>query len=336
MPQAVLEKYLKLFEAGDETGRHPKSIGIGMDSAVVPLKRHNLNLVQSVDFFYPLIDDPYLMGKIALANVVSDIYATGVATIDRLEMIISAPTEFTDAQRDVIVPLIIKGFKDAAAAANCTVHVPRITINPWCIIGGIASAVCHEKEIIFPNNARAGDALILTKPLGTQLATNALIWLKDKSSEWEKLLAAGVTEAEVCETFGRAVDSMAHLNRTAAQLMHKFQGHAATDVTGFGLLGHASNLASFQSQNLDFYIEILPVIRGVLKIAQTLGRTQKLLTGNAVETSGGLLIALPVENSKAFCKEYHAKTKFNAWLVGYVEEGTKQVQLREDVEILEV
>lgn len=85
--------------------------GIGMDSAVIPLGKHDLSLVQTVDFFYPLLDDPYTMGRIALANVVSDVYAVGVTEIDRVSMILSASTEFNEQETDVVASRIAAGFR---------------------------------------------------------------------------------------------------------------------------------------------------------------------------------------------------------------------------------
>ena len=82
-----------------------------MDSAVIPLNKFGLSLVQTVDFFYPLVDDPYLMGKIALANVVSDVYAVGVTNIDKITMILSASTELTEKECGIVMPMIIKGFR---------------------------------------------------------------------------------------------------------------------------------------------------------------------------------------------------------------------------------
>lgn len=119
-----------------------------MDSAVIPLARHGLSLVQSVDFFYPLVDDPYMMGRIAFANMSSDIYATGVTTLDKITMVLSAPTEFTDKQRDIVVPLMIRGFMDAAKSVGSSVRMGNIAVNPWCIIGGVATSVCTKEEII--------------------------------------------------------------------------------------------------------------------------------------------------------------------------------------------
>lgn len=118
-----------------------------MDSAVIPLK-HGLSMVQSVDFFYPLVDDPYTMGKIAFANMSSDIFATGVTTLDKVSLILSCPIDFTEKQREVVMPLMIQGFSDAAKTLDIVVPKSSIAWNPWCIIGGVATSICTSKEII--------------------------------------------------------------------------------------------------------------------------------------------------------------------------------------------
>lgn len=307
-----------------------------MDSAVIPLSRHNMFLVQTVDFFYPLIDDPYIMGKIALANVVSDVYATGVTKIDKLRMIISAPTEFTEEQRDVIIPLMIKGFKDSASNCNVKVDVGSVSINPWCIVGGIATSVCLEDEIIFPNQVIDGDVLVLTKPLGTQLATNSYIWKQEISSEWIKLQENGITIEDCDLMYHQAINSMSFLNKIAAELMHKYSAHGATDVTGFGLLGHAENLANFQQNNVSFELDTLPIIKNVMRISKILGREVKLLAGKAVETSGGLLIAMPHDKAHDFCNDFMEQSKMKAWIIGKVVAGKKDASMAKEVKIIEV
>lgn len=125
------------------------NLGSGMDCAVIPCFRHkNLFMVQTIDFFYPLVDDPRDMGRIALSNVLSDLYAVGVTAIDRLKVIISTSTEFSDVERDIVLPLIIEGFKESAQLASCRLVFNSVSINPWCIIGGIATSICQKQEII--------------------------------------------------------------------------------------------------------------------------------------------------------------------------------------------
>jgi selenide, water dikinase len=132
----------------DDDGHDNKTVGIGMDSAIIPLAGKDLYLVQTVDFFYPLIDDPVLMGRIALANVVSDVYAVGVTCLDRLKLLLTTSTEFSDKERDVVVPLIVRGFLEAAQEAGCKVDIDHVSLNPWIVVGGIATSVCKEDEII--------------------------------------------------------------------------------------------------------------------------------------------------------------------------------------------
>lgn len=315
-------------------------IGSGMDCAVIPLKRHpNIRLIQTVDFFYPLVNDPYTMGKIALANVVSDVYAVGVTEFDKIDMVLSAPTELAEEERNIIMPLIMKGFRDAASNAKCSPTIKHSVINPWCMLGGIASAVVSKDEVIMPSNAKAGDHLVLTKPLGTQLATNAYLWLCDKTEKHTELLKH-FTEEDIILAFKMAVKSMTYLNRNAALLMHKYEAHAATDVTGFGLLGHAQNLAEFQKDELKFVIEKLPIIKNILGFAEKLNYTYaKLKAGKSVETSGGLLIAMPASASEGFCEEFNKITngEQSAWIVGHVAESSKrEAVLCENPELLEI
>ncbi|BFF91222.1 selenide water dikinase 2 [Drosophila madeirensis] len=284
-----------------------------MDCAVVPLKRHGGGeylLAQTVDFFYPLVNDPEVLGGITLANVLSDLYAVGVTEIDSLEMIISVSTEFTDKQRDIVTSLILQGFRKALARngySRINLKLRQLKLNPWCIIGGVATSVCVKDEIVFPTNGRAGDALF--------------------------------TDNEILETFEMALKSMSYLNKNAALLMHKYQAHCATDVTGFGLLGHAVNLAQYQTDKVLFKINKLPIIKNVLKFSKLIDQSTKLLAGKAVETSGGLLIALPAEAADQFCSEFNEITKGEqqAFKIGYAEAASESdAVLADNVEYIEV
>ena len=153
-----------------------------------------------------------------------------------------------------------------------------------------------------PDNAVVGDVLVLTKPLGTQVAVNAHQWL-DLQDRWNRIKLV-VSEDDVRKAYLRAIDSMARLNRTgmklyipnliisnllwisAARLMHKYNAHAATDVTGFGLLGHAQNLAAHQKNEVSFVIHNLPVIAKMAAVAKACGNMFQLLQGLSAETSG--------------------------------------------------
>ncbi|KAK6641526.1 hypothetical protein RUM44_013238 [Polyplax serrata] len=294
-------------------------IGIGLDSAVIPIRGTELSLLQTCDYFYPIVDDPYLMGRITCANVMSDLFAMGVTKIDSLDLIMQNSTNMTEKEINVVVPLLIKGFQAAASEVQCKASLSTITENPWCTIGGIATAVCRSTEFIIPDKAEKGDVIVLTKALGTQIACSIHHWI-DIPEKWSKIKDI-IKKEDLDKLLGQAVCSMARLNHTAAVLMHKYNAHCCTDVTGFGILGHANNLAKFQkNQNLKFILERLPVFQNVDKIAKTCNMS-KLEKGICPETSGGLLICMSHENARLFCQEIESLENEKAWIVGHVEEG---------------
>ncbi|KYQ60748.1 Selenide, water dikinase [Trachymyrmex zeteki] len=313
------------------TWRFPASVSIGMDASVTPVRHGGLSLVQTTDFFYPLVDDPYMMGKIACTNVLSDLYAMGVTDCDNMLMLLGVSTKMTEKERDVVVPLIMRGFKDSALDAGTTVTGGQTVVNPWCTIGGVATTVCQPNE---PDNAVVGDVLVLTKPLGTQVAVNAHQWL-DQPDRWNRIKLV-VSEEDVRKGYQRAMDSMARLNRTAARLMHKYNAHGATDVTGFGLLGHAQNLAKHQKNEVSFVIHNLPVISKMAAVAKACGNMFQLLQGHSAETSGGLLICLPREQAAAYCKDIEKQEGYQAWIIGIVEKGLRTARIIDKPRVIEV
>lgn len=239
-----------------------------------------------------------------------------------------------DDEKQQVADDIIKGFRESAKTVKCKLTLERININPWCMIGGIASAVCTNNEIVFPTKAVPGDLLILTKPLGVQLATNAPIWMQEDSENWKKL-STHLSPGDIQEAYQKAIKSMTTLNHLGAKLMQKYSAHCSTDVTGFGILGHAENLLLFQEQNVDFVITHMPLIKHVKTMAEILNRQQKMLSGRMVETSGGLLIALQAENAEKFCNDFRDQSGDDCWVIGRVVEGSKKAKL-ENLQIIEV
>lgn len=309
-------------------------IGIGMDACIIPLRHGGLSLVQTTDFFYALVDDPYMQGKIACANVLSDLYSMGVTDCDNMLMLLATSNKMSDKERDVILPLIISGFKDVAEEAGTSVNGGQTVINPWVTIGGVATTVCQPNEYIMPNDAVVGDVLVLTKPLGTQVATQAYQWL-DQPERWNRIKLV-VSDEDVRKAYQRAMFSMARLNRTASRLMHKYNAHGSTDVTGFGLLGHANNLASIQKNEVGFVIHNLPVIARMASVSKACGQMFGLLQGHSAETSGGLLIALPREQAAAFCKDIEKQEGYQSWIIGIVEKGQRTARIIDKPRVIEV
>merc|ERR1719412_3586404 len=162
----------------------------------------------------------------------------GVVNCHNMLMLLAVSKDLSDKERDVVIPLMMKGFQDTAREAGCLVTGGQTVMNPWVTIGGVASTVCSQEDIIMPEGALPGDVLLLTKALGTQVAVNAHQWMEEEGDRWQKIVSKGSSAEEVKAGYRSATLSMARLNLTGARLMHKHKAGAATDVTGFGILGH--------------------------------------------------------------------------------------------------
>jgi selenide,water dikinase len=243
-------------------------------------------------------------------------YALGVVDCDNLLMLLAASTDMDEHERFVTTREIMKGFSERAKAAFTKVTGGQTVMNPWPLIGGVAMRVTKEIEMIRPENAVSGDALVLTKPLGNQIAVNLMQWLKRPSPLFERCIKGVMTEEEIVELYHASVANMIRLNRNAAMLMHKYGAHAATDVTGFGLLGHARNLCAAQVHPLVFEISALPLLRGASKASALMGDKYKLFKGLSAETSGGLLVALPRDAAPRFIAELQDIDGTPSWIIG--------------------
>lgn len=317
MPQHELLRYL------DNIGLKSDELKCS-DCSILPSKRFpELRVVSTTDFFYPLIDDPYVMGKIGCANVLSDLYSVGISECDTLLMLLAASEEVPPELRANVTSLLMKGFSDLARdGAGVQVSGGQSVRNPWPIIGGVATSVVAEQDIIRPENAVAGDLVVLTKPVGIQLVVNAHQWLANgPTSKFAPRLAAAkeaVTEEEIQQMYATAVDSMARLNRVGAKMMHKYGAHAATDVTGFGLKGHSENLMREQKARLGIEIDTIPAVAHVAELDKKMD--WGVLEGVSAETSGGLLVCLPKDRAQAFCDDMLREDGYPAWIVGRVVE----------------
>jgi len=210
---------------------------------------------------------------------------------------------------------MISGFSDLAKEAETSVTGGQTVLNPWPIIGGAATSVCREEDFIMPVNAVSGDVIVLTKPLGTQVASNVSQW-RYIEAKWDQIKDV-MTIEEAARAAEVAMFSMARLNRTGAKLMHKYGAHAATDVTGFGIMGHGNNLVKNQKASVHFEIHTLPIIRHMKEVDDKLQR-YNLMKGLSAETSGGLFICLPADKAEAFVKEIRETDHFPAWIIGKV------------------
>lgn len=296
----------------------------------------DLALVSTTDFFYPLVDDPYEQGRIGAANVLSDLYAAGVQEVRNGLMILGVSTRMTEEEQNISTTMMIKGFGDAFKEAGASVTGGQTVLNDVPIIGGTALGLVRGENPYTPRNALPGDILVVTKPLASQILVNVNQYLKNNDEKWKKLSQEEklITEDEVLEVYLEGVANMGRLNKQASRVMLKHGATSSTDVTGFGILGHAQNLAEIQIENVDYVIDSLPCYRGMAKLDNVV-RDFNIKSGLTPETSGGLLISLPKENVGKFMKDM-LKFGEESWIVGRVEEGHREARLSPSVEILEV
>lgn len=249
-------------------------------------------------------------------------------------MILAASQKMTEKERDVTNTLMIKGFNDVAEVAGTAITGGQTIFNPWVMIGGTAMTVLKEEEIIRPNNLKAGEVLILTKPLGTQLVVNFNQWLKLKNDKWKKV-EPFVSEKTVLDAYDKGVHYMSTLNLAAAKLMQKYKSGGATDVTGFGIKGHSQNLANAQKEKVDLVINKFPSLGGLHKYDK-IARDFKFKDGKAAETSGGILLSLAKEKAQDFLGEFREMTGFDAYVVGEVVKGENKSIIVDDLEFIDV
>jgi selenide,water dikinase len=288
------------------------------DDAGVFRLRDDLAIVNTVDFFTPIVDDPYTFGQIAAANALSDIYAMGGEPTTALN-IVGFPRGKLDLE---ILTDIIRGGSERVRAAGAVVIGGHSIIDEELKYGMAVTGVIHPDRVIRNNGVQPDDVLVLTKPLGTGIITTGL--------KRRKASPASVRAA---------VQSMIRLNDTASAVMRAFPVHACSDVTGFGLLGHAFEMASGSGVTIVLESRALPLLPGARKLAQqgclTGGcrRNRDYLTNKTSiepktpadlvevaldpQTSGGLLIALPADRADAIVDELRGKGVDAATRVGY-------------------
>ncbi len=208
------------------------------DAGVIRLG-DDLALVQTVDIFTPIVDDPYMYGQISAANSLSDVYAMGGRPFSALN-IVGFPKEIFPFQ---VLAEILQGGADKAREAD-TVILGGHTITDSELKYGLAvTGLIHPDKILTNNNARPGDVLILTKPIGTGTITTAL-----KAGKANDRVIAAVSK------------QMAKLNKTASEVSLRVGVNACTDITGFGLLGHALEMATGSGVGFELQFDNIPVI----------------------------------------------------------------------------
>lgn len=289
------------------------------DDAGVYRVNDHLALIQTVDFFTPIVDDPYWFGQIAAANALSDIYAMG--GVPKTAMNIVA---FPIKQMDIsVLRQIIQGGIDKMEEAAVALVGGHSVEDPELKYGLSVTGFIHPDRILTKSGLVPGDRLVLTKPLGTGIVNTAI--------------KGGLADAEVTLAVTR---QMAALNRDAAEVMERFPVHACTDITGFGLIGHLAEMVTGSGRGIRIVSGQLPIIPGALDYAamgMVPGGTYKnrqfresmVEMAPAVDrlvadllydpqTSGGLLICIAAEAADELMAALREKGIAQAALVGEV------------------
>lgn len=286
------------------------------DDASVYRINDNQAIVQTLDFFTPVVDDPYAFGAIAAANALSDIYAMGAKPLFALN-IVGFPENSLPLE---ILEQILKGAYDKAREAGIGILGGHTIEDPEPKYGMVVSGIIHPDKIIKNKGAKPGDVLVLTKALGTGIITTAL----------KRGLISRELEMLV-------INIMAGLNKTAAEIMLKYHPHACTDVTGFGLTGHLREMIIASGCGVNIYLKKIPFIKESDNLAAAgiipggsfnnrefvskdtdygdCSRTMQLMLCDA-QTSGGLLIALSRENGLSYINELHSAGISDAAIIG--------------------
>ena len=204
-----------------------------------------LAIVQTVDFFTPIVDDPRTFGQIAAVNSLSDVYAMGGKPLTAMN-IVCFPVKSMDMS---VLREILLGGLDKMREARVTLVGGHSIEDKELKYGLSVTGTIHPEKVIYNTGAKAGDRLILTKPLGTGIISTAI-----KADMIEEAVAA------------RAIHSMAMLNERASEIMMDFHVHACTDVTGFGLLGHACEMVQGSEVGAIFDSTAIPVLPGVREL----------------------------------------------------------------------
>ena len=290
------------------------------DDASVYVINEETALIQTVDFFPPIVDDPYLFGQIAAANAISDIYAMGGEPHLALNLLC-----VTETMEEEWIREILRGGYDKAYEAGVIISGGH-TIHGSEPLYGLAVTGFAKPEAIRKNDAaRPGDMLILTKPLGIGILTTAA--------------KAGFTDQAVTERICR---QMATLNREACRIMQRYRVHSCTDVTGFGLMGHSCEMAQGSGCTLHLDISRIPyhpeaaemAEMGLIpagayrnrdfaeKAAEIRGEVSRAMQDILYDpqTSGGLLIAVDGRDGEAMLREMQ-ETIPGAAAIGYVTEA---------------
>lgn len=291
------------------------------DDAGVYQLNDEIALIQTADFFTPIVDDPYTFGQIAVANALSDVYAMGGKPLTALNLV-AFPIKTLSPS---VLKEILRGGLSKMEEAEVALVGGHTVEDPEIKYGLAVTGMVHPKKILTNAGAKPGDQLVLTKPLGTGIIATAL--------------KGGLASKE---SVTKMVETMVALNRKASERMQTIPSHACTDITGFSFIGHALEMTMASGVGMVIHSKNIPLLPAAMEYAR-LG----LLTGGGhsnrqyfscrveadmhlspllmdilydPQTSGGLLISLPPSEAEKLVKELKRAELIDASIVGEVVE----------------
>ena len=298
------------------------------DDASVFVVNGDTALIQTVDFFPPIVDDPYLFGQIAAANAISDVYAMGGEPHLALNVLCVA-----EGMEEAWVREILRGGYDKAYEAGVIISGGHTIRGSEPLYGLAVTGFARPEKVLRNDAARPGDVLILTKPLGIGILTTAA--------------KAGMVDRALLEKIYR---QMATLNRDACRIMGNYPVHSCTDVTGFGLMGHGTEMAQGSGCTIHLQVEKIPFHPEALELAdmglvpagayrnRDFAEPTASIRGNVSramqdilydpQTSGGLLIAVGERDGEALLRQLQSEIPAAA-MIGYVTERQNSILILE-------
>jgi len=296
------------------------------DDAAVYRLNDQQAIISTTDFFPPVVDDPYAYGAIAAANAMSDVYAMGGEVLFAINL-----AAFPAKLPDGLLAEILRGGAEKVREAGAVIAGGHTITDEEPKYGLAVTGLVHPERILTKGGAQVGDALVLTKPLGAGVVTTAL-----------KGNVADPADVQA------AVESMSHLNKVASEVAATIGVHAATDVTGFGLLGHGHEMAHLGSVAFRLEMAALPWLPGArrygeecmfpggmsdnkmfyekwITFSESVTEIEQLLLFDP-ETSGGLLMAVAPNKVDALVAEMEKRGE-PVWRIGEVIEGNGQIEV---------
>ncbi len=300
---------------------------VGMESpddAGVYRISDDIALIETLDFFTPIVDDPYIFGQIAVANALSDVYAMGGRPLLAMN-IICFPIKDMDMS---VLERILCGGLDKLKEASVVLLGGHSVEDKELKYGLSVTGIVHPKKVIRKRGAKAGDKLILTKPIGTGIISTAL--------------KADIASPKAVE---KIINSMSSLNKKACEVMGEYHVNACTDITGFGLLGHACEMINGSDIGMIIYFKDIPIFKEAFEYADmglVPGGTYRnrdfykgMVDGSSIsdpelivlfdaQTSGGLLISVEDRDAERLLSDMKENGVSDASIIGEVVEEPKR------------